>query len=94
MRETINLLDPTSERSSAARARLAPPETLDGLTVALLDISKPRGDVFLNRIEERLSDQGLAVKRYCKPTMTRKAPQAILDAIVDECDVVIEALAD
>jgi len=95
MRESLNLLDPTSEREAAAsRERLRPPESLDGLTVALLDISKPRGDVFLDRIEQRLADNGLAVKRYMKPTVARKAPAAILDAIVDECDIVIEALAD
>ena len=94
MRETLNLLDPTSEQEPASRARLTPPESLDGLTVALLDISKPRGDVFLDRIAQRLTDNGLAVKRYMKPTVTRKAPAAILDAIADECDIVIEALAD
>ena len=97
MRETINLLDPTSEQSPARRVRLAPPESLDGLTVALLDISKPRGDVFLDRIEQRLTEltgRGLTVKRYMKPTVMKTAPQPIVDAIVDECDLVVEALAD
>ena len=55
---------------------------------------QPRGDVFLDRIEEHLTDRGLTVKRYMKPTLMRKAPPAILDVIVDECDVVIEALSD
>ena len=72
MRETMNLLDPTSEREPAKRMRLAPPESLDGLTVALLDISKPRGDVFLDHIEQRLVDDGLEVKRYRKPTVAKK----------------------
>ncbi len=94
MKETQHLLDPTSERWPAVRTRLAPPESLDGLTIALLDISKPRGDVFLDRIEEHLTGRGLTVKRYMKPTLMRKAPPAILDVIVDECDVVIEALSD
>lgn len=94
MRETLNLLDPTSENTPTIRVHLEPPASLDGLTVGLLDISKPRGDVFLDRIEERLVGDGLAVKRYMKPTVTRKAPQTIVDAIVDECDIVIEALAD
>ena len=35
------LLDPTSERSLAVRERLPRPATLAGLTVGLLDISKP-----------------------------------------------------
>ena len=44
------LLDPTSERSPATRERLPRLEGLEGRTVALLDISKPRGDVFLDRV--------------------------------------------
>ncbi len=56
--------------------RLTPPESLHGLTVVRPDISKPRGDVFLDRIAQRLTDNGLEVKRYCKRTETKKAPQA------------------
>ena len=94
MTETKILLDPTSERSPTVRSRIDPPAKLEGLTVGLLDISKPRGDVFLDRLEENLGARGLAAKRYRKPTVSRKAPQPILDAIVDECDIVVEALAD
>ncbi len=53
-RMSTTILDPTGERSVAERERLARPASLSGLTVGLLDISKPRGDVFLDRIEERL----------------------------------------
>ena len=42
------ILDPTSERLVVERERLARPASLEGLTVGLLDISKPRGDVFLD----------------------------------------------
>ena len=42
------LLDPTSERAPGQRARLPRLESLDGKTVGLLDISKPRGDLFLD----------------------------------------------
>ena len=55
------LLDPTAERSPTVRPRLPRPEKLDGLTVGILDISKPRGDVFLDRIDERLSERGITV---------------------------------
>ena len=44
-------MDPTAEHSPSSRARLARPEHLHGLTVGLLDISKPRGNVFLDRID-------------------------------------------
>ncbi len=88
------LLDPTAERSSEMRPRLKRPPTLDGLTIGLLDISKPRGDVFLDRLEEILSRRGIRVRRYMKPTMTRPAPLALRQRIAGEVDVVIEGLAD
>lgn len=88
------ILDPSAERSVAERARLARPANLEGLTVALLDISKPRGNVFLDRIEERLVGMGAAVKRYAKPTFAKPAPVDLRHEIATECQVVIEALAD
>jgi hypothetical protein len=91
---TRTILDPTGERSVAERARLARPTSLDGVTVGLLDISKPRGDIFLDRIEERLVAVGANVKRYQKPTFTKPAPVDLRHEIATECQVVIEALAD
>ncbi len=88
------LLDPTSERKLAIRERLPRPTKLAGLTVALLDISKPRGDLFLNRLEERLTAEGGRVKRYRKPTFTKPAPADLRQQIALECGAVIEALAD
>ncbi len=69
------------------------PTDLHG-TVALLDIRKPRGDVFLDRVEARLRERGLEVARYAKPTFTRPAPQDLRREIAIKCDFVIEALAD
>ncbi|MCX7212635.1 MAG: hypothetical protein NTW53_08110 [Burkholderiales bacterium] len=88
------LLDPTAERSPAARALLARPAALDGLTVGILDISKARGNVFLDRIDELLQARGVAVKRYRKPTFTRPAPTSLTQTIAAECDLVVEGLAD
>ena len=88
------LLDPTAERAPLKRERIAPLASLDGVTVGLLDISKPRGDVFLNRLEERLRERGVIVKRYAKPTFARVAPTDLKQKIAAECDAVIEALAD
>ena len=88
------ILDPTSERTVAERVRLDRPASLAGLTVGLLDISKPRGDVFLDRLEERLAGVGANVKRYKKPTFTKPAPVDLRHEIAVECSVVIEALAD
>jgi hypothetical protein len=93
MTHTI-LLDPTDERRPAQREQVARPTALTGLTIGLLDISKARGDVFLDRIEARLAEQGLTVKRFQKPTFARVAPPDLTYQISNECNVVIEALAD
>ena len=91
---TRYVLDPTSERHVAERQRLDRPAGLAGLRVGLLDISKPRGDVFLDRIEARLAEAGARVQRYRKPTFTKPAPVDLRHEIATQCDVVIEALAD
>ena len=88
------VLDPTSERQVAERQRLDRPATIAGLRVGLLDISKPRGDVFLDRIEARLAEAGATVQRYRKPTFSKPAPVDLRHEIATQCDVVIEALAD
>jgi hypothetical protein len=88
------LLDPTSERAAAARERAARPASIAGATVGLLDISKPRGKVFLDRVEELLVARGLKVERYAKPTFTKPAPADLRHEIATKCDLVIEALAD
>ncbi len=88
------LLDPTSERSVGHRALLARPASIAGLTVGLLDISKPRGDIFLDRLQQRLEDAGAHVKRYRKPTFTKPAPVDLRHEIATQCTLVIEALAD
>lgn len=88
------VLDPTSERAPAHRERVARPSSLAGKTVGLLDISKPRGDVFLDRLAELLTDRGLRVERYRKPTFAKVAPVDLRHQIATTCDMVIEALAD
>jgi hypothetical protein len=88
------LLDPTSERTVLERVLLPRPASLGGKTVGLLDISKPRGDVFLNRIEQRLTEMGATVLRYKKPTFAKPAPVDLRREISTQCHLVIEALAD
>jgi hypothetical protein len=88
------VLDPTSERQPAGRPRAPRPPSLDGLTIGLLDISKPRGDVFLDRLERHLRRRGLDVARFSKPTFAKPAPVDLRHRIASECGAVIEALAD
>jgi hypothetical protein len=88
------LLDPTGERELAVRTRLPRLASLEGVAVGLLDISKPRGDRFLERIAERLAARGARVVRYRKPTFTKPAPLDLRQAIAVQCGAVVEALAD
>ncbi len=88
------VLDPTGERTVTTRERLPRPESLRGQVVGLLDIAKPRGNVFLDRLEQRLTADGATVRRYAKPTFTKPAPVDLRHEITTQCTLVIEALAD
>ena len=88
----VNPLNETSPRPASAAPRL---ENLHGRTIALLDISKPGGNIFLDRIEHRLrTDHGVAsVIREMKPTFAKPAPPGVIEKI-RHADAVIEGLAD
>jgi hypothetical protein len=88
------VLDPTGEREPADRPRATRLSSIDGARVALLDISKARGDVFLNRLEELLTQRGVRVERFRKPTFTKPAPADLRAEIATRCEAVVEALAD
>jgi hypothetical protein len=88
------VLDPTAERTPAQRQVMTRPESLQGRTVGLLDISKARGDVVLDRLAGLLTRDGARVLRYRKPTFARPAPVDLRHEIATHCEVVIEALAD
>lgn len=88
-------LDPTD--SVAVPRRTAPrPPTLEGKVVTLLDISKAKGDHWLDRLEALLRERARprAIVRRRKPTFARPAPEDLRREIVASTDVVIEALAD
>lgn len=91
---SATFLDPSNERQPAELTRCARPPTLFAKRVGLLDISKPRGDVFLDQLELRLSALGARVTRFKKPTFTKPAPVDLRQEIASQCEVVIEALAD
>lgn len=89
------ILDPTDERVPVQRSLTKRPEAISG-TVALLDISKPRGDVLLDQLEVRLRERlpEVEVLRYSKPTFTKPAPEALRQELAKEADFVVEGLAD
>lgn len=89
------ILDPTNERVPVERQLSARSGAVSGV-LGLLDIRKPRGDVFLDRLDEQLQAKlpGVEIRRYTKPTFTKPCPDDLRLKIKDECDFVIEALAD
>ncbi len=88
----VELLDPTGELEAVERPLAARRDV--PLRIALLDIRKPRGDVFLDAIEADLASRGHEVVRTGKPTFTKPAPADVRREIAERCDAVIEALAD
>ena len=88
------LRDPTAEFTPLLRERQTSPESLDGKTIALLDIGKARSREFLDRLEQQFHGQGLLTRRYAKPTNAKIAPLEVVQSIATEADVVISALSD
>jgi hypothetical protein len=86
--------DPTPETSPLKRARLKPPPSLDGKTVALFDIGKTRTKEFLDRVEMRLHEKNIRTMRTGKPTNAKIATPEILQKVAEEADVVLIALSD
>jgi hypothetical protein len=75
-----------------------PPPRLAGLKgkrIGLLDISKPGGNIFLDRLEQIFKTKyGAAeVVRTRKPTYTKNAPAQVIEQLRG-LDAVVEALAD
>ena len=89
------ILDPTDERVPVTR-QLTPRSGIVSGRVARLDISEPKGNVLLARLEQVLAAQlpGVTLTRYAKPTFSKPAPAALREEIQRDNDFVIEALAD
>jgi hypothetical protein len=82
-----------------SKPEAAPPPrrlaTLEGKRIGLLDISKPGGSFFLDRLELLLrAHYGVAdVLRAKKPTYTKNAPPDVIEQLRG-VDAVVEGLAD
>ncbi len=89
----ITLVSPMNDVEVAGRTAAPRLMTVAGKTIALLDISKPGGSYFLDRLETILHRSGAKVVREQKPTYTKPAPASLLEKLRG-ADAVIEALAD
>jgi hypothetical protein len=90
------LYDPTAAPVSSATPLTARVADLNGKVIGMLDISKPKGDVFLDRLAERIAVQfqPREIIRRTKPTFARPAPEEVRKELEQKCDLIIEALAD
>ena len=82
--------DPTAELSPVLRERQQRLPSLTNKIVGLLSISKERSDEFLDAVASNLDVRSIAYLRFRKPTHIKPAPRAI----IEQCDAVIEGLAD
>ncbi len=93
MSESV-LLDPTNELEPTRREGAAGLPSFDGATIALVDISKARGSVFLDRLEELLRARAIDVARFRKPTHAKVAPPDLRRRVTMQCRAAVVALAD
>ena len=95
MHDDAVILDPTDEREPIGRQLASRPPRLAG-PIGIVDISKPRGDVFCDELETLLRTRrpGIDVIRLRKATFTRPAPADLREEVAERCKAVIQALAD
>ncbi len=87
-------VSPFDERVRPAEPLAARPASVEGRTVALLDITKNRGAEFLDRVESQLARTGAGTFRISKEIFSKSAAPAVIDQIAARADLVVEALAD
>lgn len=95
-RRTILILDPTAKpkRPWISVARRVP--DFNGKVVGFLWNEKPNGNILLDRIRERFTQQFnlSGTVWHSKETASRPASPVILEDLADRADVVINAIGD
>ena len=90
----MDYVSPFDERSRRPEPLAPRPASLEGARVALLDITKRRGDEFLDRIEARLREHGAETFRVVKEIFSKPAAPELIREIANRGDLVVEGLAD
>jgi len=90
----MDYVSPFDERRRVAEPLAPRPASLDGKRVALLDITKRRGDEFLDRVEELLQSRGAVTFRVVKEIFSKPASPEIVRRIANRGDLAVEGLAD
>ncbi|HEX2589791.1 MAG TPA: hypothetical protein VHL51_16085 [Gaiellales bacterium] len=90
----MDYVSPFDDRVREVHVLAGRPTTLDGRRVALLDITKARGDEFLDRLEVLLRSRGAQTFRIAKEAFSRPASTEVIEEIAIHGDLAVEGLAD
>jgi hypothetical protein len=93
---TMRIVDPIGTSAASVGALAGRPRSLEGVTIALLDNSKPNAGVLLERVGALLAARGgaRAVKAWSKPGSSVGATAAVLEEIAATARVALTASAD
>jgi len=90
----MEYVSPLDDRVTPAKAHAPRPGTLEGARVALLDITKAQGDLFLDRVEQLLRARGAETWRISKEIFSRPASAGVIEQVAIHGDLAVEGLAD
>jgi hypothetical protein len=97
MAGTEKLLDPTGLDERAVDTTLAPrPGSLRGLTVGLLENTKPNAALLLSSVGRELQREHAvqAVLMYTKSYFGTPVEQSLIQRILHNCDFVVAGIGD
>jgi hypothetical protein len=92
----MDIVDPAGSSAAAARNLAVRPGSLEGVTIALLDKSKPNARALLERLGGLVATQGgaRAVRVWSKPGSSIGAALSVLEEIASSSRVALTASAD
>jgi hypothetical protein len=91
------LLDPTGDSERATNTTLAArPQSLPGLTVGLLDNTKPNGAVVLRAVGRQLQERyGIReVRMFRKGYFGTPVEESVVNQMLHNCDFAVAAIGD
>jgi hypothetical protein len=91
------LLDPTGDSERDTNTTLAPrPQSLKGLTVGLLDNTKPNGAVILRAVGRELQERyGVReIRMFQKGYFGTPVEESVVQQMLHNCDFAVAAIGD
>jgi hypothetical protein len=91
------LLDPTGDSSRTTNTTLAPrPQSLNGLTLGLLDNAKPNGAVILRAVGRELQERyGVReIRMFQKGYFGTPVEESVVNQMLHNCDFAVAAIGD